>query len=136
MKKLKIFTDGGSRNNPGPAGIGFLIYDEAGEIIMEDGRYIGTATNNEAEYSALVEALKEAKSLSGQELEVFMDSELIIRQLNGIYKVKDEKMKRLFDEVQVLKMGFVSVKFEHIKRELNKRADFLVNKALDEAMLK
>lgn len=132
--KLKLFTDGGSRNNPGPAGIGGILLDQDDKQLDCFKKYIGEATNNEAEYSALVEGLKIAK-IRTDELDCFLDSELVVRQLNGIYKVKHEGMKRLYDEVQVLKMGFKHISFQHVLREKNKLADKLVNEAIDEALL-
>lgn len=132
-RKLKIYTDGGARNNPGPAGIGVVIYDEQNKILKTHKEYIGTATNNDAEYRALTKALNLAAEITKDELDIFLDSELVVRQLNGIYKVKEPRMKALFDEVKVLSMGFKNIKYTHIKRELNKLADNLVNEAIDEA---
>lgn len=130
--KLKIYTDGGARNNPGPAGIGIVIYNENDKIIKEHKEYIGEATNNVAEYQAVVKALEIASTLKAENLDFYIDSELVVKQLKGLYKVKDEKMKKLFDEVKVLSMGFASTEFTHIKREKNVLADKLVNEAIDE----
>jgi len=134
--KLIIYTDGGSRNNPGPAGIGVVIYNERKNILKTYKEYIGEATNNIAEYKALIKGLQLAADYTKGELEIFLDSELIVKQLNGQYKVKEEKMKRLFDEAKVLSMGFENIKYTHIKRELNKMADRLVNEAIDEGVSK
>ncbi|RJQ29112.1 reverse transcriptase-like protein [Candidatus Parcubacteria bacterium] len=129
--KLVIYTDGGARGNPGPAGIGVVIGDT-----YEHGEYIGETTNNVAEYKALVFAIKKAKSLYKDNLavldvEVRMDSELIVKQMKGEYKVKNEGLRPLFLEVQKLIPSFHHVSFHHIPREKNSRADALVNKALD-----
>ncbi len=131
MSKIIIYTDGGARGNPGPAAIGVVVGDK------EYGEAIGKTTNNIAEYSALIFALKKAKQLIGKEkakeadIEVRSDSELMVSQLNGEYKVKDEDLKPLFIEVWNLKQDFGSVIFKHVRREENKRADALVNRALD-----
>lgn len=131
-KKLVIYTDGGARGNPGPAALGVVVGDK------EYSEYLGEMTNNKAEYLALVFALKKAKALLGgkkageAEIEVRMDSELIVRQLNGIYKIKEPDLQPLFIEVWNLRLDFKKVTFHHIPREQNKRADRLVNQALDE----
>lgn len=134
MEKIVMYTDGGSRNNPGPAGIG--VYIET--LHKQFGHYIGERTNNEAEYEAVVFGLKKIKQLVGKdklknlEVEAFLDSELVERQLNHIYKIKEENIQKLFIEVWNLMLDFGSVKFNHIPREKNKIADKLVNQALDE----
>lgn len=131
--KLIVYTDGGSRGNPGNAAIGVFFP----ELKKGYGERIGKATNNIAEYSALVFALKKAKQLAGKkkaeetEIEVRSDSELMVSQLNGRYKLKEEGLKNLFIEVWNLKQDFKSVLFKHIPREENKEADALVNRALD-----
>ncbi|MBU0624829.1 ribonuclease HI family protein [Patescibacteria group bacterium] len=131
MKKLIIHTDGGARGNPGPAGIGVLIEDEAGNTVLEHSRYIGETTNNQAEYSAVIDALQHAKGLEATEVAVFLDSELVVRQLNGEYKVKDPGLAQQFLKVHNLRCAFRQVTFTHIRRELNKRADRLANEAMD-----
>ncbi len=128
--KLVIYTDGGARGNPGPAAIGAVVGDK------HYSQTIGTATNNVAEYRALILALKKAKGLLGAEstgtdIEVRADSELMVKQLSGLYKVKDANLKVLFGEAVSLVQGFKSVSFTHIPREQNKVADALVNEALD-----
>lgn len=130
-QKIIIYTDGGARGNPGPAGIGVVIGDN-----YERGEYIGETTNNIAEYKALVFAIKKAKLLykevlSTLDLEIRMDSELIVKQMKGEYKVKNEGLRPLFIEVQKHIPEFHSVSFRLIPREKNFRADALVNKALD-----
>src|SRR3989344_801870 len=130
-KKLVIFTDGGSRGNPGPSAIGVLIGDK------QYAEQIGVKTNNEAEYEAVVFALKKTKALLGKEtikkaeVELKSDSELLIKQLNGEYKILDEKIQPLFLKVWNLKIDFGKLKFTIIPREKNKLADQLVNEALD-----
>lgn len=135
--KLTVFTDGGSRGNPGPAAYGFSITKESGEEIAGIGKYIGTNTNNVAEYSAVIEALQwvlahreSLGDISG--INFFMDSELICKQLNGEYKVKHPVMQGLFYTVQknMQSLG-VPITYTHVRREYNKRADALVNYALD-----
>ncbi|MCL5094124.1 MAG: ribonuclease HI family protein [Patescibacteria group bacterium] len=132
---IKVFTDGGSRNNPGPAGIGIVIQDLTGTVLETKNEYIGEKTNNEAEYLALIQGLKLALKY-GKEALVFLDSELVVRQLNGQYKVKNAGLKPLFDEVQVLKMGFTNLSFKHIIREKNRLADKLVNEAINRELSK
>lgn len=132
MKKLIINTDGGARNNPGPAGIGVIFSDEKGKVLAEYKKYIGEATNNFAEYQALIFALEKASTYDAEEIECRLDSELIVRQLQGKYKVKDDDLKGLHATIQEL-IFFKPVKFVHIRREKNKEADRLVNEAIDEA---
>jgi len=129
--KLIIFTDGGARGNPGPAGIGAVLYNENKEKVAEISKYLGVTTNNQAEYRALIEALKKAKELGALELEVFMDSELIVKQLKREYKVKNKDLAPLFLEVYNLSCFFSKINFSHIYREDNKEADALANKAMD-----
>jgi ribonuclease HI len=131
MKKFIIHTDGGARGNPGPAGIGVLIEDEAGNTVLEHSRYLGETTNNQAEYSAVIDALQHAKELRAEEIELFLDSELVARQLNGEYKVKDQGLAQQFLKVHNLRCSFRKVVFTHIRREMNKRADRLANEAMD-----
>lgn len=129
--KLIIHTDGGARGNPGPAAIGVVIGSK------KYGEYIGEATNNVAEYQAVIFALKKTKALLGRnkaketEIVVHTDSELLARQLNRKYKVQDEDLKPLFVDVLNLVMDFKSVEFKHIPREKNKEADRLLNEVLD-----
>lgn len=131
-----IHTDGGSRGNPGPAAFGFVIEGkDIGKV--EHGEYIGQATNNVAEYSAVIFALKKLKSLVGTDkakasvVRVHADSELLVKQLNGEYKVKEEKIRELFLELWNLRLDFGKVIFYHIRREQNTGADRMVNYALD-----
>jgi ribonuclease HI len=131
MKKLVINTDGGSRGNPGPAAIGVVIRDEDDAIVFEHGSYIGHTTNNVAEYSALIKALETARDLGGTDLLVRMDSELIVKQMQGLYKIKEPTLQELAGRVLRLKNGFSGVAFTHVRREYNKDADRMVNNALD-----
>jgi len=131
--KIKIFTDGGARGNPGPAAIGIVIKDENGRLLKSIGESIGRATNNQAEYQAVIRALDYVVSEIGEaEIEIFLDSQLVACQLNGEYKIKDPGLKPLFYRVreQVMKLGG-KVSFIHIPREKNKEADLLLNQVLD-----
>ncbi|HOZ36870.1 MAG TPA: ribonuclease HI family protein [bacterium] len=133
QKKLVIFTDGGARGNPGPAGIGAVIFDESGKnILATHKKYIGEATNNVAEYSAVILALEEAKKMGAEELAFILDSELVVKQLNGEYKVKNEDLGKLFIKIYNLRQYFKKMTFHHVPREQNKLADKLVNQAIDE----
>jgi len=137
MRKIIIYTDGGSRGNPGPSAIGVVFCNEKGEVIKKYSEKIGEATNNEAEYEALIFALKKVKALFGKgkakemEIEIRMDSELIISQLNHEYKIEEPNIQPLFLKVWNLMLDFGEVKFVSIPREKNKEADKLVNQELD-----
>lgn len=140
-KHLIINTDGGARGNPGPAGIGVAIYDINEKLIASHKQYIGEATNNVAEYRALILALTEAGKLTADSnqqtaisLDIRMDSELIVRQMTGQYKIKEPALQKLAAEVIKLKNNFGRVSFHHVRREYNKLADKLVNEAIDEAI--
>lgn len=133
--KLFIYTDGGARGNPGPAGIGAVIYDENKNILAEVSEYLGVATNNQAEYKAVIAALKKAKDLGGTELAFYMDSELAVKQLNREYKVKNKDLAPLFLEVYNLSLSFKKISFSHIRREFNQAADKLANEAMDKSYL-
>ena len=137
MRKIIIYTDGGSRGNPGPSAIGIVFCNEKGEIIKKYSEVLGELTNNEAEYQAVIFALKKFKALFGNklaknsEIEVRADSELLIKQMQGLYKILEPKIQELFLAVWNLKLDFKKVKFKIIPREKNKTADRLVNEALD-----
>lgn len=132
---ITIYCDGGSRGNPGPAAIGVVI--EIKGKVKEYSKYLGKATNNEAEYSAVIFGLKKIKHLIGGEkaekakVEILMDSELVVNQLSGIYKIKEKDLIPFFIEIWNLKIDFGNIEFKHILREENKEADRLVNRELD-----
>jgi ribonuclease HI len=128
---FSLFSDGGSRGNPGPAGAGFALFDEKNTEIFAGKKFLGIATNNVAEYNALILGIEKAIEMGGKNLSCFLDSELIVKQLNGEYRVKHPDMKPLFAQVQTLKNHFQSVSFTHVRREKNKRADELANHAMD-----
>jgi len=130
--KLKMFTDGGARGNPGPAAGGAVIYNSQNKILFSGGKYLGETTNNVAEYGALIFGLEKAQELGGTEIECKLDSELLVKQLNGEYKVRDENLAKLFMKVYSLQMKFKKITFQHIYREKNSAADAIVNKILDE----
>ncbi len=137
MKKLIVYTDGGSRGNPGPSAIGVVVYNEKLEIIKSYSQAAGEGTNNEAEYQAVIFALKKLKLLFGKkkikelDIEIRSDSELLVKQFQGKYKVLDSKIQNLFLEIWNLKVDFKGVEFSLIPREENKEADRLVNEAMD-----
>ena len=136
-KDLVVYTDGGSRGNPGPAAVGVVIQNSEGEALKGYGEAIGNATNNEAEYRAVILALQKIKALFGKEktntmrIEINMDSQLVAHQLNGEYRIEEEKLFPFFIKIWNLKMDFGAVSFQHVPREKNKEADRLVNEALD-----
>ena len=134
-KKVVLYTDGGSRGNPGPSGIGVVVLDSKKKKIKEISKYIGEATNNIAEYSALVCGLEEAATLGASDVVVFMDSELLAKQLSGEYRVKDGNIRPLFEKALGILKNFSSFEIKHIAREKNKEADKLVNKAINLAGL-
>jgi len=138
MKKVIIFADGGSRGNPGPSAVGFIFCNEKCQTFKEYSEYLGeNITNNEAEYKGIILALKKFKAVFGNklakntEIELRSDSELLINQLNGEYKILDEKIQPLFLEVWNLKLDFKKLRFKLISREKNQEADRLANQALD-----
>jgi ribonuclease HI len=129
--KARLFTDGGARGNPGPAAYGFVLETEDGTVLAAEGEAIGTATNNVAEYSGLVAGLRRALELQVPELEVVSDSELMVKQMRGEYRVKNEALRDLFLEASRLARRLESVEYRHVKRAHNELADKLVNEALD-----
>jgi len=126
----KLFSDGGARGNPGPAAIGCVLY-RGDEEIDRISQYIGETTNNQAEYRAILAGIEMALKHKLKELDCFLDSELIVEQLNQRYKVKDKELAKLFVKVWNLTLEFDKISFTHVRREKNKRADALVNQALD-----
>ena len=131
--KATLFTDGGARGNPGPAAYGYVIEDEGGETLAAHGEAIGVATNNVAEYSALLAGLRRAAELGVTELDVVSDSELMVRQMLGQYKVKNEALRDLWEEAGALARRVGRVTYRNVRREHNQLADRLVNEALDAA---
>ncbi len=129
--KAIIYTDGGSRNNPGPSALGVVITDDKGKILKEYSHYLGEATNNQAEYEAVIFALQKAKQLKIKNIELCVDSELIGEQLLGKYKIKDADLQPLFIKAWNLRLDFEKVDIKIIPREQNKKADKLVNQELD-----
>jgi ribonuclease HI len=138
MTKFIIYTDGGARGNPGPAGAGVSITDATGQVIKEAHKDLGVMTNNEAEYQAVILGLDTLKRLKGSrtvaaaEIEVRLDSELVARQLSGQYQIKEEKLQPLFIKIWNKRVAhFPNLTFTHIPREKNRRADQLANQAMD-----
>jgi ribonuclease HI len=131
--KAKLSTDGGARGNPGPAAYGYVLEDEDGTVLDARGETIGVATNNVAEYRALIAGLKKAVELGIDELEVVSDSELLVKQMEGEYRVKNEALRELNDEANFLEKKLGRVRYKAVRREHNELADKLVNDALDAA---
>ncbi|MCI0642365.1 MAG: ribonuclease HI family protein [Gemmataceae bacterium] len=131
-QEYHIYTDGGARGNPGPAGFGYVI-QPPGQAVIEEQGFLGTATNNIAEYTGLVRALEHAQKLGARRVVVFSDSELMVKQMNGEYKVRNPGLLELFEEAKELCKAFESVKLRHVPRAENKHADRLYNEALDRA---
>jgi ribonuclease HI len=131
-KVLRLYTDGGSRGNPGPAGLGIVIEDDRGMRLWGGHRYVGTATNNQAEYLALIEGLRKVAEWKPDALEVYMDSELVVKQVSGRYKVRSADLQPLHSQVVGLLRGFRRVNVSHVPRERNRGADALANRAMDE----
>jgi ribonuclease HI len=131
--KVVVNVDGGSRGNPGPAAIAAVVQDASGEVLEERSERIGKATNNVAEYRALLLGIERAAAFGAGELELVGDSELIVRQVNGKYKVKDATMRELHTEVKRALSDFDEWSIRHVRREENAEADRLVNEALDGA---
>lgn len=141
-EKIIVYTDGGSRGNPGPAGVGVVIANSKDKVIKKYSQDIGKKTNNEAEYEAVILALQKIKHLFGKqktrdlEIEMRMDSELVARQLGGKYKIMEEKLFPLFIKIWNLRMDFGKIDFVEIPREKNKEADRLANEAMDRKQTK
>lgn len=132
--KLIIYTDGASRGNPGYSSYGFSISDQSGNVIYEEGKYLGVNTNNFAEYSAVLEALNYAKKnllKDVNEIDFFMDSKLVVEQLSGRYKVKSKTLKPLIEKIRELEKSFNEISYTHVPRAKNEVADSLANLALD-----
>jgi formyltetrahydrofolate-dependent phosphoribosylglycinamide formyltransferase len=131
VEAITIYTDGGSRGNPGPAAGAFIICDPAGKQICAEAKFLPKATNNIAEYTALAEALRKAATLDAKKIKIFSDSELMVKQINGEYKVKNENLRELYNQCLDLLAEIKSWQITHIPREKNKLADKLVNRAID-----
>ncbi len=131
MTKAVLRSDGGARGNPGPAGAGFVI-EVDGDVVCSGGRYLGEVTNNVAEYEALIWGLENVSALEHTHVSVFADSELLVKQINGAYRVKNEGLKPLFLRALELLRGFESYDVNHVRRENNKLADAMANAAMDE----
>ncbi len=132
--KVKLFTDGGSRGNPGPSGIGGVIYTMEDELLAEVSEFIGHGTNNQAEYLALLRTLEKAEELGAIEVECYLDSQLVVRQMNREYKVKDAKLREIFIQIHNVVVRIGHVTFTHVYREFNTAADEQVNIAIDRAL--
>lgn len=137
MQKIIVHSDGGARGNPGPSAIGVVIENDKGEVLQEISEYIGDTTNNIAEYTAVLNGLKSLAVMFNNEtrdLEIDwrLDSELVVKQLAGEYKVKNPGLRTLFEEIRDLRAAFPGLSLKHVRREENKEADKLVNKALDD----
>ncbi len=129
--KLRIFIDGASRGNPGPAGIGVVLQDGRGRVLAELADYLGETTNNVAEYRALLRGLREARERGGSDLEIFADSDLLVRQINGSYRVKSAHLAPLHQEALQALRAFSRWRIEHVPRGRNAAADALANGAID-----
>lgn len=129
--ELKIYTDGGSRGNPGPAAFGVAITDESGRVLGKYSKYLGETTNNQAEYQAIHFALSKAKEMKANEVEIYSDSELIVNQLNQNYKIKNQDLGVWFLKIWNLRQEIGKVRFIYVPRSENREADRLVNRELD-----
>ena len=138
LDSVITFTDGASRGNPGEAGIGVLLYDEKGTKLMEEARYLGTATNNVAEYRALIRALELAAKYTNTRVTCYLDSEVVVRQMTGVYAIKSEPLQILAGKVKKKAAHFSSISFHHVPREHPnlQMADKLANKGIDQAKKK
>jgi len=137
--EISVYTDGGARGNPGPAGLGVVITTTAGQPLYQESKYLGVKTNNEAEYLALIAALtwisQNQSQLQILKISFYSDSQLLVRQINGLYKVKSPHLKPLFSKVQTLLSLLPPFTFQDIRREFNQLADQLANQAMDRAHL-
>ena len=126
-----MYSDGGARGNPGRAATGIIIKDQTGKTLYRLSKYLGIATNNQAEYAALIQGLKFLTQKGIKIVACYLDSELVVRQLNGLYRIKDQKIKEKYRQLSLLISKFKKVTFKHIYRENNVEADKLVNQTLD-----
>lgn len=134
VEEIKAFADGGSRGNPGPSASGYVLTDVRDKVLVDKGVYLGITTNNQAEYQALKLALEEAQRMCARRVAVYMDSLLVINQMNGVFKVSNRDLWPIHDTCKRLVTGFERVSFTHVPRELNQAADAAVNRALDGAI--
>ena len=130
--KVTVNIDGGARGNPGPAGAGFVLRAQDGTILRQEGFFLGRATNNVAEYTALLKGLASAMELGAKSVEVLSDSELLVRQMTGVYRVKNAGLLPLFTEAKEISQKFDAFEIHHVRRELNTDADRMVNMAIDQ----
>lgn len=131
---LRVHTDGAARGNPGPAAAAALLYDEAGACVAEEARYLGAATNNVAEYQALLLGLERAAALGAESVEVVTDSELMARQWSGRYRVRNKALKPLYERAKEAARAFGSIEVRHVRRGENAAADAAANRAIDAGM--
>jgi ribonuclease HI len=131
VSKVKVFADGGSRGNPGPSSSGFVILNMEDKILVDRGVYLGITTNNQAEYTALKLALEECIKMNVREVQVYMDSMLVVNQMNGLFKIKNRELWPIHGAIKQLAEQFKDISFQHVPREFNKLADAAVNRALD-----
>ena len=129
---IDLYTDGGSRNNPGFAAIAAVLVDSQGKIIEKIGKFIGVATNNEAEYRALIEGLRRVLSFGVPRVNCYLDSLLVVKQMRGEYRIKEPRLQRLAREIKNLERNFDMVKYVHISRKHNSMADAIVNEILND----
>ena len=129
--KLFLNTDGGARGNPGPGAIGIVLKTEDGKKIFELGKFVGNSTNNEAEYRAIVSGLESALEHGATQLVCRLDSELVVKQLTGLYKVKDKRMREYWNRAKDIEKNFKKVEYTHVPRSENSEADGIVNEVLD-----
>ncbi|SET28385.1 ribonuclease HI family protein [Stigmatella erecta] len=134
VPRLRLYSDGAARGNPGPAGAGAVLIEPGGQVVARIGKFLGQQTNNYAEYMGLLIGLKHARSLGTKEIEIFADSELLIRQLGGRYQVKSPILRPLYEEAVKLLNDFSRVKLVHVPREMNAEADEMSNRAIDERL--
>jgi len=140
MEKFIIYTDGGARDNPGPAGAGAVLCNEKAVVLQEYAEYLGEGTNNEAEYKAAILGLKKTRAFLGKKkakkasIALKTDSELVAKQINGEYKIKDKKLQSLFLELWNLRLDFAKFEIVSVSREKNEKADMLANQAIDEGL--
>jgi len=133
-KAVRLYTDGACRGNPGNGGAGAVLFDEQGDVVTTAKKFLGSCTNNEAEYAALILGLEEALAGGHKTIQIFLDSELLVRQINGIYRVKNSRLKELMKEVQRHLVVFDEYTVKHVPRSENAVADRLANEAIDDEL--